>query len=82
MKSSVLFLIWIHFNKRPSDTETISESASGYSKRLLEELEKQQERYQSNNIALIYGGDFEYEDATKYFQNIDAMIETINNLVR
>lgn len=31
---------------------------------------------------MIYGGDFEYEDATQYFQNIDAMIETINKLVR
>lgn len=30
---------------------------------------------------MIYGGDFEYEDATQYFQNIDAMIETINSLV-
>lgn len=30
---------------------------------------------------MIYGGDFEYEDATQYFQNIDAMIDTINKLV-
>ncbi|UJR27289.1 hypothetical protein I4U23_008584 [Adineta vaga] len=65
---------------RPSDTDTMQESASTYSKRLLEELKKQQERYNSKNIAVIYGGDFEYEDATQYFQNIDAMISTINNL--
>lgn len=29
----------------------------------------------------MYGGDFEYEDATQYYQNIDAMIDTINGLV-
>ena len=38
-------------------------------------------RYGSNNIAVIYGGDFEYEDATQYYQNIDAMIDTIHSLV-
>lgn len=67
---------------RPGDTDTIPESASAYSSRLLDELEKQQERYNSKNIAVIYGGDFEYEDATQYFQNIDAMIETINAVNR
>jgi hypothetical protein len=41
----------------------------------------QHESYNSNNIVVLYGGDFEYEDATQYFQNIDAMIETINNIV-
>lgn len=41
----------------------------------------QYERYGSNNLLLIYGGDFEYEDATQYFQNIDAMIDTINSMV-
>ncbi|CAF3366663.1 unnamed protein product [Rotaria sp. Silwood1] len=65
---------------RSSDVDTIPESASAYSKRLLAELKTQQEKYNSSNIAVIYGGDFEYEDATQYFQNIDAMIDTINNI--
>ncbi|CAF0757101.1 unnamed protein product [Adineta ricciae] len=65
---------------RPSDTDTMQESASIYSKRLLEELKKQHERYQSKNIVVVYGGDFEYEDATQYFQNVDAMISTINSI--
>ncbi|CAF3621096.1 unnamed protein product, partial [Rotaria sp. Silwood2] len=66
---------------RPSDVDTIPESASVYSNRLLQELKTQQQKYNSNNIAVIYGGDFEYEDATQYFQNIDAMIDTINSIV-
>ncbi|CAF1567664.1 unnamed protein product [Rotaria magnacalcarata] len=65
---------------RPTDADTLPESASVYSKRLLNELISQQIKYNSTNIAVIYGGDFEYEDATQYFQNIDAMIDTINNL--
>ncbi|CAF3219791.1 unnamed protein product [Rotaria socialis] len=65
---------------RPTDADTLPESASVYSKRLLDELRSQQSKYNSTNIAVIYGGDFEYEDATQYFQNIDAMIDTINRV--
>ncbi|CAF1239524.1 unnamed protein product [Rotaria sordida] len=65
---------------RSSDVDTMQESASVYSKNLLEALKIQQKKYNSSNIVILYGGDFEYEDATQYFQNIDAMIDTINNI--
>ncbi|CAF1548006.1 unnamed protein product, partial [Didymodactylos carnosus] len=46
---------------REDDADTMEQSASAYSHRLLIELETQQRMYKTQNIALIYGGDFEYE---------------------
>lgn len=46
----------------------------------VKQLNEQKDRYQTNNIILTMGSDFQYQDASVNFKNMDKLIKATNEL--